>query len=243
MLSVEHITTGYGKKQVLTDVSFEVGEREVVLLTGGNGSGKSTVLKTIYGLLKPWKVAQASSPVDSTYDAQARSPVLPLKEGRIVFDGKDVTALPTEAMIRRGIVYVPQKRNVFEDFTVEENLFTAASIYPRAEARRRAGRVFKTCWQCAVAPRLAELRRRTPFNLSGGEKQLLAFGCAFVHNPRLYLLDEPFAGVDDVNATKIGGLVTAMKAEASFVIVEHKRQALGGANAREIKLELGEVKK
>ena len=189
MLSVQHIiplkqteslpSLARGETLRLTDVSFEVG---VVLLTGGNGSGKSTVLKTIYGLLKPWKVAQASSPVDSACDAQARSPVLPLKEGRIVFDGEDVTALPTEAMIWRGIVYVPQKRNVFEDFTVEENLLTAASIYPRAEARRRAGRVFKTCWQCAVAPRLAELRRRTPFNLSGGEKQMLAFVNAWAHN-------------------------------------------------------------
>ena len=97
MLTVEHITTGYGKKQVLTDVSFEVGEHEVVLLTGGNGSGKSTVLKTIYGLLKPWT-----------------------PEGCIFFEGCDITALPTEDMIRLGIVYVPQKRNVFEDFTVEK---------------------------------------------------------------------------------------------------------------------------
>ena len=98
MLSVEHITTGYGKKQVLVDVSFEVGETEIVLLTGGNGSGKSTVLKAIYGLLKPWT-----------------------SEGRIIFDGQEITALPTAALIRLGIVYMPQKKNVFEDFTVEEN--------------------------------------------------------------------------------------------------------------------------
>ena len=106
MLKVEHITTGYGKKQVLTDVSFEVSAREIVLLTGGNGSGKSTVLKTIYGLLKSW-----------------------VAEGRVYFDNNDITALPASEMIRRGIAYMPQKRNVFEEFTVEENLLTSATIY------------------------------------------------------------------------------------------------------------------
>jgi branched-chain amino acid transport system ATP-binding protein len=89
MLKVEHITTGYGKKQVLTDVSFSVDKGDVVLLCGGNGSGKSTVLKTIYGLLKPWAGVQ---------------------EGKIVFEGKKITALPVSEMIRHGIAYMPQKR-------------------------------------------------------------------------------------------------------------------------------------
>ena len=178
MLTLQHITTGYGKKQVLTDVSFEVGAGEVVLLTGGNGSGKSTVLKTIYGLLKPWKVARTFLSADPSCGAQTGRPSVcfassapPLKEGRIVFNGEDITALPPEAMIRRGIVYMPQKKNVFEDFTVEENLLTSASLYPKPEARRRVDRVFDEL------PRLAQLRKRTPFNLSGGEKQMLAFGC------------------------------------------------------------------
>jgi len=102
MLTVQHIFSQHPGGMFR---SVE-GERGIVLLTGGNGSGKSTVLKTIYGLLKPWR-----------------------PEGRIIFNGEDITALPTEAMIRRGIVYMPQKKNVFEDFTVEENLLTSASIY------------------------------------------------------------------------------------------------------------------
>ena len=214
MLTVRHITTGYGKKQVLTDVSFEVGQGEIVLLTGGNGSGKSTVLKTIYGLLKPWT-----------------------PEGRIIFNGEDITALPPEAMIRRGIVYMPQKKNVFDDFTVEENLLTSASMYPKAEAKQRTQRVFNDL------PRLAELRKRTPFNLSGGERQMLAFGCALVHKPKMFLLDEPFAGADEANTMKIAGMITNQQSTVSFVIVEHKKQALESSNAAEIKLELGEIRR
>jgi len=216
MLTVEHITTGYGKKQVLTDVSFEVGEGEVVLLTGGNGSGKSTVLKTIYGLLKPWTPG-----------------------GRIIFNGEDITALPTEAMIRRGIVYVPQKKNVFEDFTVEENLLTSASIYPKAEAKQRAERVFETL------PRLAELRNRTPFNLSGGERQLLAFGNTLVHSSRMFLLDEPFAGVDVENTVAFSSTIKVLNSHGvTFIVVEHKTDHFSSfPSMRKIGLELGTLRR
>ena len=213
MLSVRHITTGYGKKQVLIDVSFEVGQGEIVLLTGGNGSGKSTVLKTVYGLLQPWT-----------------------PDGKIVFAGKEITALPASEMIRRGIVYMPQKKNVFDDFTVEENLLTSAGIYPSSQAKERIKKVFE------LLPRLVELRKRTPFNLSGGERQLLAFGNVLVHSPKLMLLDEPFAGVDAVNsAIFVNCLKELHENGITFIIVEHKKQLLQNAVNREIGLELGTV--
>jgi branched-chain amino acid transport system ATP-binding protein len=216
MLKVEHITTGYGKKQVLSDVSFSVEKGDVVLLCGGNGSGKSTVLKTIYGLLKPWKDTQ---------------------EGKIVFEGKEITALPVSAMIRLGIAYMPQKKNVFEDFTVEENLSVSAGIYPKAVAKERVGKVFE------ILPKLKAMRKRTPFHLSGGEKQLLAFGNVLVHSPKLVLLDEPFAGVDADNSEVLSGCIVGLKKESvTFVIVEHKRQLLGNVVSREIELELGRIK-
>lgn len=215
MLSVEHITTGYGKKQVLTDVSFHVAQGETILLTGGNGSGKSTVLKTIYGLLKPWTT-----------------------EGKIYFEEQDITALPTSQMIHRGIVYVPQKKNVFEDFTVEENLLTSAGIYSRIEARQRRDKVF------SILPRLKELRKRTPFNLSGGEKQLLAFGNALVHSPKLVLFDEPFAGVDPGNVFLLNNAMQTMRDQnITFVIAEHRRQLLQGVESVKVELELGKIKK
>jgi len=214
MLKIEHITTGYGKKQVLTDISFEAAKGETVLLTGANGSGKSTVLKTIYGLLKPWNA-----------------------EGKIYFEGKDITALPTSRMIHLGIVYVPQKKNVFEDFTVEENLLTSASIYPREEAKQRKNHVY------TILPRLAELRKRTPFHLSGGEKQLLALGNVLVHSPRLVLIDEPFAGVDPGNTIILNNAMQTMRDnDITFIIAEHRKHMLQDVDRREIILELGMIK-
>ena len=211
---VQHITTGYGKKQVLTDVSFEVNEHEIVLLVGGNGSGKSTVLKTIYGLLKPWTL-----------------------EGIVVFDGNDITAAPVADMLRHGIVYMPQKKNVFEDFTVEENLLTSSSIYPKTEAYERSQVVFETL------PLLRTLRKRTPFHMSGGERQLLAFGNVLVHSPKLFLLDEPFAGADAENSEIFQRCIADLnKKGIAFIIVEHKRQLIDGTINKEIELELGKIK-
>jgi branched-chain amino acid transport system ATP-binding protein len=214
MLKVEHITTGYGKKQVLTDVSFEVGKGDVVLLTGGNGSGKSTVLKTIYGLLKPWT-----------------------PEGKIIFEGHDITALPVSVMIQHGIVYMPQKKNVFEEFTVEENLLTSAAIYSNAEAKEQVQKVYE------ILPLLETMRKRTPFHLSGGERQVLAFGNVLVHSPKLILLDEPFAGVDMENSEILRNCICDLqKKNITFVVVEHKRQLIENMVKKVIELELGTIK-
>jgi len=216
MLKVEHITTGYGKKQVLTDVSFSVEKGDTVLLSGGNGSGKSTVLKTIYGLLKPW--------VNEV-------------KGKVVFEGKEITAMPVSTMIVYGIVYMPQKKNVFEDFSVEENLSVSAGIYPKPKAKKRVEKVFETL------PKLKAMRKRTPFHLSGGEKQLLAFGNALVHSPKLALLDEPFAGVDAENSEVLCSCIAGLKKEnVTFIIVEHKKHLFQGIVNREIELELGRVR-
>ena len=132
---------------------------------------------------------------------------------------------------------MPQKKNVFEDFTVEENLSVSAGIYSKAAARERVGKVFE------ILPKLKAMRKRTPFHLSGGEKQLLAFGNVLVHSPKLVLLDEPFAGVDAGNSEVFSGCIVGLKKESvTFVIVEHKRQLLGNVVNREIELELGRIK-
>ena len=222
-LKVENITTGYGKKQVLNNVSFEINKGENTLISGGNGSGKSTVLKTIYGLLKPWT-----------------------PDGKILFEGDDITSQPTASMIKRGIVYMPQKKNVFEDFTVEENLLTSASIYPRKEAKERIEKVYE------MLPRLKEMQKRTPFNMSGGERQMLAlaFGIVLIHigNAKIFLLDEPFAGIDADNQELLSRIIQQLSQEkeeerVTFIIVEHRIRFLGDFFHKEIKLNLGELEK
>jgi branched-chain amino acid transport system ATP-binding protein len=214
MLKVEHITTGYGKKQVLTDVSFSVEKGYVVLLTGGNGSGKSTVLKCIYGLLQPWN-----------------------EEGKIIFEGEDITAIHSSELMRKGIVYMPQKKNVFEEFTVEENLLTSAGIYSKTEAKERIEKVFE------LLPMLETMRKRTPFHLSGGEKQILAFGNVLMHSPKLVLLDEPFAGMDAENTSVLADKIKNLnEKDIAFVIVEHKMAIFSEIKYSEIILKLGTIK-
>jgi branched-chain amino acid transport system ATP-binding protein len=211
MLEVKNISTGYDKKQVLFDVSFKVSDNEVVLLTGGNGSGKSTVLKCIYGLLPIWDV-----------------------EGKIIFDGKDISKLATSEMVREGIVYIPQKNNYFESLTVTENLSVSGSAYSNKVIKLRKQEVFKL-------PNLYNNKNRTPFNLSGGERQFLALGNALMHNPRLILFDEPFAGLDDSN-TKImfNELLKLKNQKISMLIIEHKKK-INSYSDKELKIYFGKL--
>jgi len=209
MLEVKHISSGYGKKQVLFDVSFEVSDNEVVLLTGGNGSGKSTVLKCIYGLLPLWN-----------------------KEGKIIFNGKDITNIGTSNMVKEGIVYIPQKNNYFESLSVHENLMVSGSIYSNDVIRERESEVYQFS-------NLYNLRDRTPFNLSGGERQLLALSNALMHRPKFLLFDEPFSGLDKTNTNRImEELMKCKKQNISILLVEHKSTFSNFSN-RKLILHLG----
>jgi len=104
-LSVQHINTGYGKKQVLFDAYLEVERGETILLVGSNGSGKSTLFKAIYGQIPLWKNNDGIT-------------------GKVLFEGRDVTMIPTHCLIGAGLMYIPQKNMLFEDMTVEQNLVT-----------------------------------------------------------------------------------------------------------------------
>jgi ABC-type branched-subunit amino acid transport system ATPase component len=117
MLKVEHISSGYGKKQVLYDVTFEVYGGDVVLLTGGNGSGKSTLLKCIYNLLPIWT-------------------------GSIWHDSELISGIKPSSLIRKGIVYIPQNKSYFENLSVEENLKIAGNIYEKDELNGRIESVY-----------------------------------------------------------------------------------------------------
>lgn len=213
MLEVKNISTGYGKKQVLFDVSFTVGDNEIVLLTGGNGSGKSTVLKCIYGILSKWN-----------------------NDARVIFNGKDITNLHTSDMVKQGIVYIPQKDNYFESLTVHENLIISGSTYSNEVIKQREQEVYKL-------PHLKEYSNRTPFNLSGGERQLLALGNALMHEPKLILFDELFAGLDEENTKLIVEELLKLKhQQIAMLIVEHKKKINSFAD-RELVINLGKLVK
>lgn len=206
LLKVEDLSTGYDKRQVLFDVSFEVKRGEIVLLIGGNGSGKSTVLKAIYGLLNDYRN----------------------KRGNIFFDGENITNSKPFQMLRRGLIYVPQKNNTFEQLSLTENLqLAASSLISGDEKKRRITNVFETL------PQLAKLKKKTPFQLSGGEKQLLALGMALTQQPKMIMLDEPNVGLApnawQKNLETIGLL---NRQGITFLIVEHwVKEAIGKADS------------
>jgi len=165
LLEVDDIHAGYGKLEILRGVSLRVESGQVVSIIGPNGAGKSTVFKTLFGLL-------------------------PVRQGRVRFDGEDVTNRTPADLLRRGMTYVPQGRNVFPLMTVDENLRLGAYIRPRsAELEREVDRVYETF------PMLRDARGKRAAELSGGQQQMLEMGRALLLRPRLMLLDEPTLGL------------------------------------------------
>lgn len=211
MLRIKNISSGYGTKDVLYNVSLEVKEGEIVILTGGNGSGKSTLLRCIYNLLPIWN-------------------------GAIFFNDQKIDGLLTSLMIRKGIVYIPQKSFYFENLTVDENLHIAGNIYTKKELKKRLNKVY-------TQTGLTSKEKSNTLDLSGGEKKLLAFGMCIVHKPRLILFDEPFAGVDPRNIQRILNVFNNYfhNNRISAIIVEHN-VANKLLYTRKIKIELGCIK-
>ena len=164
ILSVKGVETFYGAIQALHGVDLDVTRGEIVTLIGANGAGKSTLLMTICG------------------NPRARG-------GKIIFDGEDITALPTHQIVRRGVAQVPEGRRIFARMSVYENLQMGAILGNPAHFRSDLERVF------TMFPRLAERRDQRGGTLSGGEQQMLAIGRALMSRPRLLLLDEPSLGL------------------------------------------------
>ncbi|HEY3314888.1 MAG TPA: ABC transporter ATP-binding protein [Bacillota bacterium] len=165
MLEVKDIHVYYGRVHALKGVSLEVGRGELVVVVGANGAGKTTLLRTVCGLLHP-------------------------RSGRVSLDGADVSGLPPQTIVRRGIAASPDNRQVFPRMTVLENLEMGAFSRPdRTEIRRDLERV------CTVFPALRDRRRQVAGTLSGGEQQMLAIARAMMASPRLLLMDEPSMGL------------------------------------------------
>lgn len=165
VLEVADLATGYGRTQVLWGVTLALNEGERIGLFGPNGHGKSTLLKTISGLLKPWR-------------------------GAIRLNGESIGGSQPRAVVDRGLIHVPQGNVLFPQLTVLENLRLGA--YAR---RARSGREANLARVFELFPRLAERRRQLSRTLSGGERQMLAIGVGLMGAPKLLMLDEPTLGL------------------------------------------------
>jgi branched-chain amino acid transport system ATP-binding protein len=165
MLDVRNLSVWYDVTEVLRDVSFSVGERSIVALLGGNGSGKSTLLNALSGVVAP-------------------------KSGSVIFQGEETAGLGAHAMVRRGLVQVPQGREVFADMTVQDNLeLGAATRTDTKEIRRDVDEMLD------LFPVLRERRGRWAGSLSGGEQTQLSIARALMSRAKLLLMDEPSVGL------------------------------------------------
>jgi len=201
MLEVADLAVAYGAIQALRGVSLKVREGSVVCLIGANGAGKTTMLRAISGLL-------------------------PIQRGRIRLEGRDITGLPAETIVRLGISHVPEGRQNFAALTVRDNLLVGA--YP---VHRRAGRGAIEAAMARVYqlfPILRERQRQLAGSLSGGEQQMLAIGRVLMARPRLVLLDEPSMGLAPVLAREILRRIRQLAGEGTTVLLveQNARAAL-----------------
>jgi branched-chain amino acid transport system ATP-binding protein len=162
--------------------------------------------------------------------------LLPLWSGSIEFEGIDTKKLKPSDLIHNGIVYIPQKDFYFENLTVLENLQISGNMLSKQVLKERIAEVFELTG-------LEKFRKRKPFDLSGGERKILAFGMGLIHKPKLLLFDEPFAGVDTKNTTTLLRLFqeTIITPSNGLIIVEHKDDAKQ-LFTRKVKMELGKIK-
>jgi branched-chain amino acid transport system ATP-binding protein len=198
MLRISDIDVFYGDLQVLWDVSFEVREKEILVLVGANGAGKSTTLKTISGLLKP-------------------------QRGGIEFQGIRLDQLSPDKVIGHGVVHVPEARRLFREMTVEENLIMG-SLAP--EARRR--RAETLAWVYELFPRMKERRKQIAGTMSGGEQQMCAIGRGLMALPKVLMFDEPSLGLSPILVQEVFEIAKRINREGVTILLveQNVRQTL-----------------
>lgn len=206
----EEMTGGYGGADILHSCTIGVERGEIAVIVGPNGAGKSTAMKAVFGML-------------------------PLREGRIVLDGRDITGLSPQERVLAGMGFVPQSNNVFKALTVEENLEMGAFIR-RDDPRETMEQVY------TLFPILKEKRRQPAGELSGGQRQQVAVGRALMTKPQVLMLDEPTAGVSpivmdelfdkilDIAATGIAILLVEQNAAQALAIAHRGYVLVQGRN-------------
>jgi branched-chain amino acid transport system ATP-binding protein len=227
LLRVEDLWAGYGRIQVVRGVSLAVGAGEIVAVVGANGAGKTTLLKAISGVVKPVR-------------------------GRVLFDGGDVAGVSPVRLVRRGLVHVPEGRQLFGPLTVEDNLRLGyyarhlrgwnmwgdylGYLKRRAVVDERLESVF--CW----FPILRERRRQTVATLSGGQQQMVAIGRALMASPRLLMLDEPSLGLAPLVVGEIMRVLRSLRqAGVTILLVEQDAHASLAIADRAYVMETGRI--
>jgi len=212
VLSVRNIDVGYGEVQAVWDVSFDVGDGEAVTLIGANGAGKTTILKTLCGLLVP-------------------------RRGQVLFDGEDVRGLAPYELVARGLVLIPEARQLWPGMTVRENLDMGA--YSRS-ARGERARTLEAGH--AMCPQLEKRARQKAGTLSGGEQQMCAIGRGLMARPRLLLLDEPALGLAPLLVREVFAALKRIREQGVTVLLveQNVHHALALAD-RAYVLETGRV--
>ena len=212
LLDVKDLNVYYGAIHALQGISFTLNEGEIVSLIGANGAGKSTTLRTISGLLRP-------------------------RRGSVIFKDEDITMMPAEQIVRRGVVHVPEGRKIFAPLTVRENLDMGAYTRSNAtEIQQSLDRVF------ASFPRLKERLNQLGGTLSGGEQQMLATGRGLMSRPTLLLLDEPSMGLSPIMVEEIFRIIKEINSQGTSILLveQNALMALQIAN-RAYVLETGRI--
>ncbi|HET7725997.1 MAG TPA: ABC transporter ATP-binding protein [Candidatus Limnocylindrales bacterium] len=211
MLRLDNVHTYYGHIHALQGVTIEVRRGEIVTLIGANGAGKTTTLKTISGLLHP-------------------------REGRVTFEGADISHTPAHKLVRLGIGHAPEGRRIFSRLTVLENLQMGAFTRDQKTIGPDVERVF------SLFPRLQERIDQQGGTLSGGEQQMLAIGRAMMSRPRLLLLDEPSLGLAPILVQQIFAIIREINEQGTTILLveQNALQALNIAH-RAYVLQTGHV--
>ena len=198
LLQLQHVNTYYGPVQVHFDLNVEVNAGEIVCLLGGNASGKSTTMKIILGLVTP-------------------------REGKVIFNGQDVTGWTTPKIIRLGVGSVPESRRIFAQMSVRENLLMGA--YQRND-RKEIEEDYER--MLLLFPRLKERITQRGGTLSGGEQQMLAIGRALMSRPRMICMDEPTMGLSPLYVDRVLELIQEINAQGItiFMVEQNANLAL-----------------
>jgi branched-chain amino acid transport system ATP-binding protein len=203
MLRLKYVNAFYGLVHVLKNVSLHVDQGEIVTLIGANGAGKTTTLRTI-------------------------SRLHPLREGKILFEGRDISDLTTESLVRLGIAQVPEGRQIFWPLSVKDNLelggYFVYMVYGKKDLRMSMEEMFD------LFPILKQRQKQLAGTLSGGEQQMLAIAMALMAKPKLLLLDEPSMGLAPLIVKEIFRVISALRSQRNLTVLLVEQNANAALN-------------